>query len=245
MHSRLQMLMFCKSIQQLTCMKTFALARYAFAILGASLLAPSIHAQIIGVSGSTSAPPAVFGGYAMTPFGDDVRPDFKDVSKVNSPLDGVVKFSTELDHVEIGKGWCTWSNGFKGDVYYFDDGRFLTLTLPKETKAFYFYAEPNCFERNRITASSGNVVLSQIVNGNGGAEFFGFYATGSEMLTSIKISSTDCSGFAIGEFGIADAFSLPTPFVSTAVPESSTYALMGALALCGLVAARRFRRGRA
>jgi hypothetical protein len=226
-------------------MNTFALARYAFAILGVTILGSSTQAQIIGVSGATSAPPAVFGGYAMTSFGDDVRPDFNDVLKVVSPLSGALKFSTELEHREIGGGWNTWSNGYEGDVYFLKTGLSVTLTLPKKTEAFYFYAEPNKYENHAITATANGVTLSQIVSGIGGAEFFGFYALGVSELTSITISSDDQSGFAIGEFGIGKFFALPEPFVSTAVPESSTYALMGGLALCGLVAARRFRRGRA
>jgi len=225
-------------------MKTFALARYAFALLGVSFWGSSLHAQLIGQSGSTAAAPAVFGGYTMTQFSDDVRPDFHDVSSVASPLGGAVKFSSKLDHFEIGEGWKTWSNGYKGDVYFFDAGKSLTLTLPTLTKAFYFYAEPNDFAPFKITASSGGVVLTEKVTGKSGAEFFGFYATGNTALTNITISSNDLAGFAIGEFGIGNAFSVPSPFVSTAVPEPSTYALMGALALCGLVVARRFKRSK-
>jgi hypothetical protein len=225
-------------------MKTFALARYAFAFLGVSFLGSSLHAQLIGVSGSTAAAPAVFGGYAMTQFADDIRPDFHEVSSVVSPLGGALKFSSKLDHVEIGEGWQTWSNGYEGDVYFFGFGKSLTLTLPKLTKAFYFYAEPNCFAPHNITASSGGVVLSEEVTGKSGAEFFGFYATGTSALTSITITSNDQAGFAIGEFGIGNTLFVPSPFVSTAVPEPSTYALTGALALCGLAAARRFKRGK-
>jgi len=86
--------------------------------------------------------------------------------------------------------------------------------------------------------------LTEHVLGWAGAEFFGFYATGNETLSSITISSNDRLGFSIGEFGIALAKAVnPTPaaFV-TPVPEPSTYALFGAVALFGLVAVRRIRR---
>jgi hypothetical protein len=226
-------------------MKTFALARYALAILGVSFLASSARAQLIGTSGSTLEPPTVFGGYAMTVFADDLRRDFHNVSSVVSPLGDSLSFSKKLEHLEIGRGWCTWSNGYDGDVYFVASGKSVTLTLPEQTKAFYFYAEPNLFADRNITVSSGGVVLSEEVFGNSGAEFFGFYTTGTTALTSITITSNDCSGFAIGEFGIGNVFALPSPFISTAVPEPSTYALMGAMALCGLVAARRLKRGKA
>jgi hypothetical protein len=225
-------------------MKTFILPSQILAILGATFLASSLNAQLVGVSGSTSAPPTVFGGFTMAKFTDDIRPVYNDVISDASPLGGALGFSTALEHLEIGTSWATWSNGYKGDVYFLDEGSSVTLTLPNYTTAFYFYAEPNQFSSHSITASSGGTLLSQQVLGQAGAEFFGFYTTGTGVISSITISSNDRSGFAIGEFGIAKASSLiPTPaaFV-TPVPEPSTYALVGAAALCGLVVVRRFRR---
>jgi hypothetical protein len=244
MHIDLQMLMLCKSRQQLISMNTFTLPRQIFAILGVAFLASSLNAQFVGVSGATSAPPTVFGGFTMTQFTDDVRPVYQNVTTDASPLGGSLGFSTALRHLEIGSSWATWSNGYKGDVYFLNGHSTLTLTLPDFTTAFYFYAEPNDFASHRISASSGSTTLTEQVRGQSGAEFFGFYATGSAVITSITISSNDFSGFAIGEFGIAKAASfIPTPSAfPTPVPEPSTYALFGAAALCGLVIVRRFRR---
>jgi len=222
-------------------MKTFSFVRQSFALLGLAFLASTVNAQFVGVSGSTSAPASVFGGFTMTKFADDTRPVFQDVTSVSTPLGGAISFSTELDHLEIGSGWATWSNHYRGDVYFVDGGTSVTLTLPDYTSAFYFYAEPNQFFPHTITASSGGTLLTQHVLGLAGAEFFGFYATGTETLSSITISSNDFLGFSIGEFGIALTLPTPAAFV-TPVPEPSTYALFGAVALFGLVAVRRFRR---
>jgi hypothetical protein len=203
--------------------------KQVLAVVGVALAATSLSAQITGVSGSTAAPPAIFGGYTMTAFADDVRPNVN-VNDVSSPLGGVVSFSAPTSHRSIGSGWSTWSHGYTGDVYY-QTGTSLTLTLPSLTTAFYFYAEPQAFNIFNISALSGSVLLSESVNGSAGAEFFGFYTDGSVFLTSITITTSDTSGFAVGEFGIAQS----------AVPEPSTYALFGAALLVGVIARRRLK----
>jgi len=170
----------------------------------------------------------------MTKFADDSRPEYDNVTGVASPLGGTINFSAELNHREVNSGWQTWSNRYKGDVYYLNSGTTVTLTLPTATTAFYFYAEPQSFDDFKIKASVGSTLLSQVVDGLYGAEFFGFYTTGTETFSSITISTSDRTGFAIGEFGIAAPRATP-------VPEPSTYALVGAAALCGLIVVRRFK----
>ena len=151
-------------------------------------------------SPGTGAPPATLGPYPMTPFGLDSQP-FGFVTGVTGPS-GDVAFSPALDHVRIGQGWATWSHGYAGDVYPTFGGLSATLALPSGTSAFYFYAEPNPFAVFNITAvaqdgtSSGPIA----VDGFAGAQYFGFYSTGSEHIASINISSN--VDFAIGEFGI-------------------------------------------
>ena len=215
-------------------MKLVPFAHKVVALLGLTVLAPLAQAQLIGVAGSKAAPEKEYGGYTMTQFEDDTRPDYTLVNKVGSPLGGSVLFGKlPVIHSEIGAGWLTWSNGYVGDVYYAASLVPLTLTLPTETKAFYFYAESNNRGNHNFTVKSGNVTLKETINGNGGAELFAFYAVGDALLSSITISSNDITGFAIGEFGIARA---------VPVPEPSTYAIAGAAGLCGLVLVRRLRR---
>ena len=111
-------------------------------------------------------------------------------------------FSPSLYHLGVGNGWATWSNGYAGDVYATLGALSATITLPPDTSAFYFYAEPNPFAVFSITAvaqdgtSSGPIP----VYGLAGAQYFGFYGTGSARIASITISSD--VDFAIGEFGI-------------------------------------------
>ncbi len=144
-----------------------------------------------------------------------------------SPLGGVVGFSPDLTHVEVGAGWATWSHGYTGDVY-FTTGSTVTLTLPSGTGAFYFFAEPNVFDVFSITAvADDGSGTTQFVQGLSGARFFGVYSDDYAAIDHIEITvDAGAGGFAVGEFGAA------------AVPEPSTLLLMGA----GLLATRMRRR---
>jgi len=42
------------------------------------------------------------------------------------------------------------------------------------------------------------------VQGDSGAQYFGFYGTGDATIASITITCNDTSGFAVGEFGISN-----------------------------------------
>ncbi|MCH8047398.1 MAG: hypothetical protein IID44_27175 [Planctomycetes bacterium] len=174
------------------------------------------NAAIIGVAGGTGAPSSTLGAYTMTPFPDDTRPTFTDVTDVaapNPPVGGVVGFSIPLSHREIGAGLATWSHGYTGDVYYTKGATSVTLTRPANTGAFYLYAEPNQFATFEITAvSASGTSVMQSVAGASGASYFGFHSTDPfDAIVSIEIvSSTD---FAIGEFGIAQVIPEPSMFI--------------------------------
>ena len=152
----------------------------------------------------TGAPPSALGPYQMTPFSSDSQATGTDVTSVAGPT-GSIGFSSGAEHCLVGGCWATWSNGYTGDVYYDTSGN-LTLTLPSGTAAFYFYAEPQQFATFTITATSSDGTTSGAipVNGEGGAEYFGFYGTGGASITSITVSASDPTGFAVGEFGISN-----------------------------------------
>lgn len=165
------------------------------------------QASIIGSAGGTAAPAATLGGYAMTSFPADIRPLGNYVTSVDSPLGGTVGFSPDLFHLAI-PFWPNWSHGYSGDVYWTALAHSIELTLPAQTGAFYFYAQPKTGSGTvTITASSNGVTVSQDVDSDGGASYFGFYADVTNTISSITItSSTD---FAVGEFGIAEALQAP------------------------------------
>jgi len=160
-------------------------------------------------SPGTAAPPATLGPYTMTPAPDDTRPIGQDVFVTTVPLGiGDLSFSHQMSHVEIGDGWATWSHGYTGDVYADYVGATVTMTLPPGTEAFYFYAEPNAYGQFSITATSNSGITSGPVQveGNSGARYFGFYTTDpATTISSITVDvASSASGFAVGEFGIAE-----------------------------------------
>jgi hypothetical protein len=163
-------------------------------------------------SPGTGPPPATLGPCSMTAFGPDPQPLHTNVSSVAAPGGGFVTFSIPVSHQQVGNGWSTdpegqWSSG-SADVY-FVEGTSVTLTMPANTLAFYFYAEPNTFDTFTITATAqGGPSSGAQVNGDTGVQFFGFYTTSSSNpIVSIAISTTDPLGMGIGEFGIGQAIS--------------------------------------
>jgi hypothetical protein len=147
-------------------------------------------------------PPPTLGPYTMTPFGPDPDTPGTQVTSVPDPA-GTITFTPALEDLTVGVGWATWSNGYTGDVYFTGGGDSSTITLPSNTQAFYFYAEPNEFEDFdvRATSASGTTTGELTVYGDAGAAYFGFYVNSGAPLTSITITSPD--DFAIGEFGIS------------------------------------------
>jgi hypothetical protein len=156
-------------------------------------------------SPGTAAPPATLGPYTMTQFGPDGRTLGESVSDVSDPA-GTIGFTPSLTHARVTQGWATWSHGYTGDVYS-TGGTTITITLPAGTKAFYFYAEPQQFAVFSVeaTAQDGTTSGPIPVQGNSGAQYFGFYGNGSATLSSITVTTADPTGFAVGEFGINPA----------------------------------------
>jgi hypothetical protein len=156
-------------------------------------------------SPGANAPPATLGPYAMTKFGPDPQPlNDGTVSGVSDPA-GTLSFSPPLNHSRVGNGWATWSHGYTGDVYWTSTGSTIMITLPAGTRAFYLYAEPNAFALFNVTATAQDGTTSGpvAVQGNGGAAYFGFYATGTPNIATITVTTTDTTGLGVGEFGIS------------------------------------------
>jgi hypothetical protein len=179
---------------------------------GSTCTTPEI---IFDGSSGTGAPPDTLGDYPMTPFGADPQPscgaEGSSVTGVSDPA-GTIGFDAALQHDSVVNSetetgcWATWSNGYTGDVY-FTASSSVTITLPSGTQAFYLYAEPEEFQQFTVqaTAQDGTTSGPIEVQGQGGAQFFGFYGTGGATVNSITVSCADPDGFAVGEFGISPA----------------------------------------
>jgi hypothetical protein len=156
----------------------------------------------VDTSPGTNSPPATLGPYTMTAFGADPQPEFADVSGVAAPGGGTVGFSPSLEHRIVPDSWATWSNGYTGDVYWNGAQGNTMLSMPTGTAAFYFYVEPDAFATLNVTATAQDGTTTTVpVSGDSGAQYFGFYGTGGDTISSITVSSDD-GDFAVGEFGI-------------------------------------------
>lgn len=215
------------------------------ALFGAVLAASALPLFAAGsaVSTGTSAPPSTLGIYTLTPFQyDDPRVGF--VNDVPSPLGGDVLFSSSMEVMTVGVEWGTWSHGYSGDVYAVDlqvlnvNSQYeVTLTLPPETGAFLFYAEPSFDGEFTISARlDDGTLLTQEVQGTQGAAGFGFLAPDGGSLSSITVLSEIANiDFAIGEFSIARTTAL--------VPETgTTMAGIVAIGFAVVPILRRFRK---
>jgi hypothetical protein len=174
-------------------------------------------------SPGTGAPPSTLGPYTMMAFGADSQAactydtaaTTAMTTSVSGPAGtGTIGFDQALNHDHLGalppECWQTWSHGYTGDVYdtlYSTNKAQVTISLPAGTQAFYFYAEPNQFSTFQVTATAQDGTTSGpvSVNGNAGATYLGFYELGGATLSSITVTTSDTSGFAIGEFGISVA----------------------------------------
>lgn len=184
---------------------------------GAAQASPGI---VVVTSPGTGAPPATLGPYTMTPFGADPQPaGGASVSSVAAPTGGSVGFNPALKHYKVGSIWATWSHGYTGDVYANAPGGLSgVLTLPPNTGAFYLYAEPNEFGSFTISAAAQDGTMASVgVEGDGGAQYFGFYGTGGDTIDTITVTApAGANGYAVGEFGIAVVVTNQPPDCSAA-----------------------------
>ena len=197
----------------------FCMRTAAAALLAVGMTATAYAGVTFDGSPGTAAPPATLGGYTMTAFGDDTRTVPGAVTTAPGP-DGDVTFGATVAHADIPVGWATWSHGYVGDVYSSSGSSTMTMTMPANTVAFYFYAEPNVFSTFTMSATTDDGTTSGpvSVNGTAGAKYFGFYGTDGSTIVSITVTAPAAAGgFAVGEFGI---FQCPAPTVT--VPADIT-----------------------
>lgn len=177
-------------------------------IMSMTVLVPVTKAGLISVISGTSAPAATLCSYEMTPFAEDLRQVLQEYSFVASPLGGNITFNMPLEHRSVPEQWLFWSHGYSGDVYWTgENGGVINMTMPSGTVAFYFYAEPRDAGVQTITAVafdgvSDIEIISQDIDCNKGASYFGFYGTGGSVITDIMVYS-EKNDLAIGEFGIS------------------------------------------
>ena len=112
----------------------------------------------------------------------------------------------------VGNGWSTWCCGYTGQVLWSGGPTVMNFTLASGVKGFGLFAEPERFTVQNITlTTSTGASVTQAVNGQGGAAFFGWVGPG---VTSFQVNSAT-------DFAVGDVFS-----ATGAIPEPATWALM-------------------
>lgn len=138
-----------------------------------------------------------------------------DLTSLNSATLGdgtVLSFDQTQTVLTVPTSWGTWCCSYAGQVLY---GGIQTESWSlSPVSALGMFLEPTNFGLFdiTITLSTGNTI-TQTIDGNGGAAFFGW--TGSDV-TGLTITTAD-TGFAAGDF-----------FSSVSVPEPSSLLLLGA-----------------
>jgi hypothetical protein len=139
--------------------------------------------------------------------------------------------SSQRDGKEAG-GWGTWRYGYSGPVY-FTGGNELILTLPANTLAVGFSLQPDLVGLFPFQTTAGATTLSLDIEGDAGARHLGVWSdVAGEALTYLRLWETTgtADGFALGEFSL---------FIAASVPEPSTWAAAAALLLSGWAVWRR------
>ena len=188
------------------------------ASLGALSLAPAAADAAVVFDGSpgTGEPPATLGGYVMVPI-EETRANATLVS--NAPLpNGTAAFDQDVRILTVSKvfnpaGWTADWGGWEGKKVYwaFQADDTVKITLPAGTKAFYLYGHAEVFGATVVTAtaqdgtSSGPIPVTNQPGGSPDAQFFGFYATGSDVLQTITVAAPNAGrGLAVGRFATDD-----------------------------------------
>ncbi len=134
-------------------------------VAGALARIISSHDARIAFTGApgTGSPPRRLGQYKVQRFRHFTCRAASLYRSVSGPT-GRVGFFPRLKCEPVGRGWATWSNGYKGDVYWayqhFGKATTVTLTLPRGTRAFYFYAEPDKYAVFDLKATAQNGLIT-------------------------------------------------------------------------------------
>jgi hypothetical protein len=202
------------------------------AVLGTLLMSANAEAAV-AVFETRAAWEAAVGG----PFTETATfPGIPVFTSVNSlTLDGgtSLTFGSAVNKRTIGIGWASWSGGYTGDVF-FSNGATSVAAGISPIDAFGLELEPN--PQQVITMSlilnDGSVVTQEItqdVDGDAGAKFFGWVGAG---IVSFTMSAA--TDFAFGRFVEAEVDT------GTNIPEpGSLLLLIGGLGVLGAAARRR------
>ncbi|WP_026098339.1 PEP-CTERM sorting domain-containing protein [Kamptonema formosum] len=175
---------------------------------------------------------------------------FTSVNQISSPSN-TLSFSKTVQKAYVGTDWAKLltSRLTTGSPVYFNGGaNSTTISLANAVAALDLVVETNSLAplvfNIAVTAFGGvTQTLTQGVQGNVGGQYFGFYTTGTDLISSITITApSGAEGFAMGEFRLGNVQAQPSaePQPSQAVPEPTT--ILGTLAFGSFVAGAKLKR---
>lgn len=230
-----------------------AVAAALLAVAGALANAPDASAAILavgdtarwGVGGENTLSNL---GFNMQAVPDDttIPGGFTPLNQISSPAN-TFSFSNTVYKSYVGNEWSKLANSrfTIGSPVYFNPSNSITISLARAVAALDLVVETNSVApivfNIAITAFGGSTqqLQTQGVRGDVGGRYFGFYTTGTDLISSITISApSEAYGFAMGEFRWSEAIS--TTSEPEAVPEPATIA--GTLAFAAFVTRSRMQR---
>lgn len=154
-------------------------------------------------------------GFNMVSFSNNpaVPGGFTPVNQISSPSN-TISFSNTVYKAYVGTDWAKLqgSRFNNGSAVYFNGGpNTTTFSFAKPVSAFDFIVETNSLAPivfNLTVKAFGGVseTLTQGLQGNVGGKYFGFYTTGTDLISSITIAApSGAEGFAMGEFRLSDS----------------------------------------
>lgn len=231
-----------------TVIKQFSLAATGVACISVAASfanAPTANAAIfaVGDSGSwTSGGANTLSnlGYKMlnVPNNPSVAGGFTAVKQLASPA-GTLTFSNPVLKAYVGTDWSKLATSrlTAGSPVYYNSTKSVNISLTGAILALDLFVETNSIApilfNIAITAFGGTTqtVQTQAVAGNIGGQYFGFYATDGDTISSVSIvSPKGAQGFAMGDIRVA----------SERVPEPTT--ILGTLAFGSFLARTRLKR---
>jgi len=155
---------------------------------------------------------------------------FTSVSQISSPSN-TLSFSNTVQKAYVGTDWAKLATSrltTGSPVYFNGSANSTTISLANAVAALDFVVETNSLAplvfNIAVTAFGGvTQTLTQGVQGNVGGKYFGFYTTGTDLISSITITApSQAQGFAMGEFRIGNA----QTEISSVPEPASTLGLM-------------------
>jgi hypothetical protein len=204
------------------------------AVAGALLSIPSANATMYGLrtDWETAVGAGNFTDVNETPWGTGYSL-FAAGTPINLPSTTTLTFGVNLYGAQVPGDWFTWSGGNTPRVLYSGEGvGTVSGTFSAPVSSFGLEMEPSNFGQFTMYLASGQT-LTQIVEGDSGAKFFGWANEAVVGFTMSIDAAGAVDGFAFGR--MVEGAGAPPP----GVPDTGSLVWLSGLLWAGLVGLKR------